>query len=704
MRRHGVCARSDRAGRVASGRMTPGSDDATVAGLAISLLDLTDLGRRRHDRRRRRSRCAPGPRRRCGCGVRVAAVRGRCAEALPTARCGWPPWSTSRPATSRSTPCSTRRASRARRRGRRDRRRPAVPRVARRRPRPRRRDVLLRRGRRRRAAHPGALVKVIIESGELPDRAAVDRAAHFAIDHGARFVKTSTGKTPVSATLDAAETILEAIAVSGEPVGLKASGGIRTLDRRPPLPRPGRPHHGPGLDRPPTRSASAPARCSTRWRRARSARSTGPASTPCCSTSTACSRRPPRSTNGPGRRCSTASSTAGPRPTGTPFVPFSADDYLAYVDGKPRFDGVRSFVAVAGDRPAGGQAPTTRPATTTISALGNAKNAAFQQVLRTDGIAAYPGSLRAARRARRAGHRGGRRVVVAQRRRGARRVGLAPRFDVVVDGSVAGAEDLAGKPAPDMFLAAADRLGVPRRPGRGGRGRPVRRRRRPGRRLRPRCVGVDRGAGHAMPLLATGRRRRRRATSPNCVPDTRPARSHRDAARRCRLAAPAPLPGRRVALRRARFEPADAPPHRDAVRRRQRLPRPARRPRGGPRRRRPGHVRQRLPRDVEHPPRRGGVRLRHDRPDDRQRARPQDPHASTSTTSRSTSRLADLDSYERVLDLRTGTVDARPRRGARSAGKRMQHPHAAPGVARPPPRRGHPLRDDDAARVGPGAS
>ena len=72
-------------------------------------------------------------------------------------------------------------------------------------------------------------VKVIIESGELPDRAAIDRASHFAIEHGADFVKTSTGKTAVSATLDAAETILEAIDVSGRPVGFKASGGIKTL-------------------------------------------------------------------------------------------------------------------------------------------------------------------------------------------------------------------------------------------------------------------------------------------------------------------------------------------------------------------------------------------------------------------------------------------------------------------------------------------
>ena len=73
------------------------------------------------------------------------------------------------------------------------------------------------------------VMKVIIESGSLPDRAAIDRASHFAIANGADFVKTSTGKTDVSATPEAAEIILEAIDVSGRPVGFKASGGIRTL-------------------------------------------------------------------------------------------------------------------------------------------------------------------------------------------------------------------------------------------------------------------------------------------------------------------------------------------------------------------------------------------------------------------------------------------------------------------------------------------
>ena len=78
------------------------------------------------------------------------------------------------------------------------------------------------------SAGPG-IVKVIIESGELPDQAAIDRATHFAIAHGADFVKTSTGKSAVSATPEAAEIILEAIELSGLPVGFKASGGIRSV-------------------------------------------------------------------------------------------------------------------------------------------------------------------------------------------------------------------------------------------------------------------------------------------------------------------------------------------------------------------------------------------------------------------------------------------------------------------------------------------
>ena len=90
----------------------------------------------------------------------------------------------------------------------------------------------------------GRTMKVIIESGELPGPSSIDRAALLAIDCGADFVKTSTGKTPVSATPEAAEIILEAISVSGRPVGFKASGGIRTLADAADLPRPRRRDHG----------------------------------------------------------------------------------------------------------------------------------------------------------------------------------------------------------------------------------------------------------------------------------------------------------------------------------------------------------------------------------------------------------------------------------------------------------------------------
>lgn len=73
------------------------------------------------------------------------------------------------------------------------------------------------------------VLKVIIESGLLGGDAEVRAAARFAIDHGADMVKTSTGKTPVSATPEAVAAILDAIAETGRAVGIKASGGIRTF-------------------------------------------------------------------------------------------------------------------------------------------------------------------------------------------------------------------------------------------------------------------------------------------------------------------------------------------------------------------------------------------------------------------------------------------------------------------------------------------
>jgi deoxyribose-phosphate aldolase len=83
-----------------------------------------------------------------------------------------------------------------------------------------------------RLACPGLVLKVILETGELKTHALIARASQLALDAGADFLKTSTGKTPVHATVDAARTMLGAIAASPsarDQVGFKASGGIKTV-------------------------------------------------------------------------------------------------------------------------------------------------------------------------------------------------------------------------------------------------------------------------------------------------------------------------------------------------------------------------------------------------------------------------------------------------------------------------------------------
>ena len=72
-------------------------------------------------------------------------------------------------------------------------------------------------------------LKVILETGELGRLDLVEHAARLAIEHGADFVKTSTGKSKVSATPDAVRTMLDVIAITERPVGIKPSGGIRTV-------------------------------------------------------------------------------------------------------------------------------------------------------------------------------------------------------------------------------------------------------------------------------------------------------------------------------------------------------------------------------------------------------------------------------------------------------------------------------------------
>lgn len=143
-----------------------------------------------------------------------------------------------------------------------------------------------------------------------------------------------------------------------------------------------------------------------------------------------------------------------------PFVAFdSRDDYLQYIDGKPRFDGVVSFLAARGiDVPYG--APTDAPTAETVCGLGNLKNELVNEIMARDGVEAYPGSVRAVTFLKDQGYK----TAVVSSSENCAAVLSAARidglFDARIDGQTAIRLGLAGKPAPDMFLAAARELGV----------------------------------------------------------------------------------------------------------------------------------------------------------------------------------------------------------------------------------------------------
>jgi beta-phosphoglucomutase family hydrolase len=134
-------------------------------------------------------------------------------------------------------------------------------------------------------------------------------------------------------------------------------------------------------------------------------------------------------------------------------------DYRLYVDGKPRFDGVRDFLASRGIRlPEGGV--DDDPELETIGGLANRKNDLVNGVIEEKGVASYPGSIKLIHQLRHLGFRLA--VVTSSQNCSAvlEAVGLAALFDVQVDGNVIRTQHLAGKPAPDTFLLAAKLLGV----------------------------------------------------------------------------------------------------------------------------------------------------------------------------------------------------------------------------------------------------
>jgi beta-phosphoglucomutase family hydrolase len=138
---------------------------------------------------------------------------------------------------------------------------------------------------------------------------------------------------------------------------------------------------------------------------------------------------------------------------------YTQADYIAHIDGRPRYDGVRTFLASRGIALPEGD-PSDPPGAETICGFGNRKNELFNAILDRDGIAPYPSSQATLDLLQDLGVPA---AIVSSSKNAVSvlaAAGLAERFDVVVDGVVAAELDLAGKPAPDAFLLAADRLGV----------------------------------------------------------------------------------------------------------------------------------------------------------------------------------------------------------------------------------------------------
>ena len=144
---------------------------------------------------------------------------------------------------------------------------------------------------------------------------------------------------------------------------------------------------------------------------------------------------------------------------GATIPEFTRDDYHRYVDGIPRYDGVRNFLQSRSiDLPEGD--PADPPTAVTVSGLGNRKNIAVNELIRDDGVEVYPGSLRLLNQLREkkvpmavvSSSRNCLMVITA--------AGIADYFDARVDGEVAAQLNLPGKPAPDTFLRAAADLGV----------------------------------------------------------------------------------------------------------------------------------------------------------------------------------------------------------------------------------------------------
>ena len=139
--------------------------------------------------------------------------------------------------------------------------------------------------------------------------------------------------------------------------------------------------------------------------------------------------------------------------------PYEERDYFDHLDGKKRYDGVAALLRSRDVEVPWGD-PSDPPTADTVCGIGNRKNLVFERVLRAEGIAPYPGTMRLLDDLAQAGTP----VAVVSSSKNAEEVlaaaGIRDRFAVVMDGVIAERDHLASKPAPDVFVEAARMLGV----------------------------------------------------------------------------------------------------------------------------------------------------------------------------------------------------------------------------------------------------
>lgn len=142
-----------------------------------------------------------------------------------------------------------------------------------------------------------------------------------------------------------------------------------------------------------------------------------------------------------------------------PFCEFTRGDYLALVDGRPRYGGIQTFLSARGiELPYGD--PADAPEAATVCGLGNRKNCFFREVLEEQGVEVYESTIELIRQMRERRVKVGLATSSKNSSTVLEKAGVANLFETCVDGIVSAEMSLRGKPQPDIFVAACANLGV----------------------------------------------------------------------------------------------------------------------------------------------------------------------------------------------------------------------------------------------------